>query len=283
MPLFREFANVLRHPTIADRRQLAIYVAAITATCVLVALSFDVANQLIFFDGWASTLRSWTVTVFVALALSAPISWMIGRAHLDLHHAKRAAEILSRTDPLTGLPNRRAIFEATERMKASAMILVILDIDRFKRVNDTHGHLVGDQVIVRFAGMLREAVGSFGEVGRIGGEEFMLVASPHNVEPIMHALADFRARIAVMANVVEGQGVSMTFSAGVAVSESPDDVDAVYREADQALYMAKSLGRNRIVFAPSFERLRHGAQGPDEAMWRADAERDADGTYTSVA
>ena len=283
MPLLREFASALSRPTIADRRQLAIYVAAITATCVLVALSFDVANQLVFFDGWAATLRSWTVTVLVALFISAPISSVIGRAHLDLFRAKRAAEILSRTDPLTGLPNRRAIFEATERMKGSAMILVILDIDRFKRVNDTHGHLVGDQVIVLFAEMLRQAVGAFGEVGRIGGEEFMLVASPDKIEPIMQALDEFRERVAVTVNVVEGQRVNMTFSAGVAVSESPEDVDAVYREADQALYMAKSLGRNRIVFAPSVGRLRHGADSRDEAMWRADAERDNGGTYTSVA
>lgn len=283
MPLIREYARALRRPTIADRRQLAIYVVAVTATCVLVALSFDVANQLIFFDSWASTLRSWTVTVLVALFISAPISSVIGRAHLELHAAKRAAEILSRTDPLTGLPNRRAIFEATERMKGSAMILVILDIDRFKRVNDTHGHLVGDAVIVMFAEILRTAVGSLGEIGRIGGEEFMLVAPPENVERIAQALTEFRTRITATANIVEGQRISVTFSAGVAVSESPDDVDTVYREADEALYMAKSLGRNRVVFAPSFERLRNGAAGRDEAMWRADAERDADGTYTSVA
>jgi diguanylate cyclase (GGDEF)-like protein len=283
VPFIRQYVSALSRPRIADRRQLTTYVVVTTATCVIVALSFDVANQLIFFESWSSALRSWAFTVLVSLFISAPISSLIGRAHLDLHRAKRIAEKLSRTDPLTELPNRRAIFEATGRMKGSAMILVILDIDRFKRVNDTQGHLAGDAVIVRFAATLSAAVGSLGEIGRIGGEEFMLVAPPHNVDAIVRALARFRTRLAAEENIFQGQRIRVTFSAGAAVSESPDDVDAVYREADQALYMAKSLGRNRIVYAPSFERLRLGSASRDEAMWRADADDDVPADFTSVA
>jgi diguanylate cyclase (GGDEF)-like protein len=272
------FIRSLTHPVITSRGELVRYVTATVVVCVAIALCFDVVNQLVFFDGWTATLRSWTVTFFVALVISAPISWMIGRAHLELFNAKRDAEILSRTDPLTGLPNRRAIFEIAEGMHDRAMILVILDIDSFKRVNDTHGHLVGDEVIVAFARMLCEEVGALGSVGRIGGEEFMLVAPNGVAERLIEALPRLRGRVAETSLVTEGRRVTVTISAGVAGSMGDGDLNTLYREADRVLYIAKSLGRNRIVYSETFARLLGRPLDRDEAMWRADAAAESTST-----
>src|SRR5665213_2180128 len=104
MALPGELLRRLTRPVITSRRELAIYVIVTTAICTVAALSADVTNQLLVFDGWRVALRSWAVTALIVPFVAIPATWSIGRAHLDLHRAKLAADELSRTDPLTGLP-----------------------------------------------------------------------------------------------------------------------------------------------------------------------------------
>jgi hypothetical protein len=158
--------------SITNKRELFNYVVCVTAVCVAIALAVDVTNQLAFFVDWATCLRSWAITIILVLALAIPISRMIGNAHLQLYQAKSLAEQLSRTDQLTGLPNRRALMEAVSTAKLETLALVIVDIDRFKRVNDTHGHLAGDAVIRTIGQMMATDFGEVGQVARVGGEEF---------------------------------------------------------------------------------------------------------------
>lgn len=130
-----------RQPIIRNRRDLAIFVVATTLICLVVALSADVINQLVFFAGWVVAFRSWAITCAMVSLIAAPGSWFIGRTHLQLHLAKlivsqhlaalekaheatetahRLAESLARHDALTGLPNRRVFAEALEKAIARA-------------------------------------------------------------------------------------------------------------------------------------------------------------------
>ena len=144
------------------------------AVALGVALSVDVINQLTFFVDWPRCLRSWAITTVVSLALAAPIAYAIGRAHLELFRAKQRADALSHTDSLTGLANRRALIEAAESALSDVLALAIFDIDRFKVVNDTYGHLAGDAALRAIALMMEEELGGLGRVARVGGEEFAL-------------------------------------------------------------------------------------------------------------
>lgn len=272
MRLLRELYRRLTRPVIANRRGLAIYVIVTTAVCLIAALGADVVNHFVFFDGWRAALRSWAVTAVVVPLIAVPATLSIGRAHLELNRAKLAADKLSQTDPLTGLPNRRAVFEFAEKANAAAMVLVVFDIDRFKRVNDTHGHLAGDEVIRRVGHMMTEMLGSLGYIGRIGGEEFMLVTDARDTDRLVAGLSDFRARLETTPTLCNGARILVTMSAGVALREPGDSVSELYAEADRALYAAKAFGRNRITYSHSFERLQDRTVSRDEAMWRADAE-----------
>jgi diguanylate cyclase (GGDEF)-like protein len=233
-------------PNIGDEQELAAYVLRTTAACIAVALAFDIAHQLIFFAGWQASLRSWIVTVVVVLVIAVPVTRAVGRSHLELTRAKRALEELSRTDPLTGLLNRRALLEDAEARAPAA--LAIVDIDRFKAVNDTHGHLAGDEVICAIAHAMRAMLGAFGSVGRLGGEEFALLSSLP-AGSLMPDLWEFRDRIAATTIAAGEADVRVTVSVGVADRAAGQTLTEHFAEADRALYLAKASGRNRVVSA----------------------------------
>ncbi len=241
-------------PEIRTDKELLTYVVRVSVLCVALAVILDVVNQLTFFVDWGTSLRSWVISAFVASAIAAPVAFAIARAHLELYRAKQAVEELSRTDPLTGLLNRRALLEPVEGSPPEVMALVIADIDRFKTVNDTHGHLVGDEVIKMVGRAMQAELGAFGRVGRIGGEEFALVSSSVATDKLMTGLWEFRDRIAATSIVVGSASVKVTISIGVASRKEGQDFDALFAEADRALYLAKASGRNRVVSAADLER-----------------------------
>ncbi len=243
------------HPAIRSERELLGYSALVTATCVVLALAADVANQLTFFVDWTTCLRSWAITTGIVLALAFPISRAIGKAHLELYRAKLQAEALSLLDPLTGLPNRRALMEAAAVAMPDLLALVIFDIDRFKRVNDTYGHLAGDAVLRSIGQMMAAELGPFGCVARIGGEEFALLSSGVSLEALARQLIAFCDRVESTPILTNGVSVRVTISAGVALREQGRTFDELYTEADRALYAAKVSGRNRIHFPPALDAL----------------------------
>ena len=226
---------------IRSERDLRRYITRTIALCVAAALAFDIVNQLTFFDTWTATLRSWALTVFVVLVIATPVARAIGKANLALFRA-------GQTDPLTGLLNRRALLEGIDD-PAALMVLMIADINRFKAVNDTYGHLAGDTVLCAVAAMLERDLGPFGRVGRLGGEEFALVCGGRDSAPIMERLERCRETIARTPVLCGGAAVSVTVSAGVAHRLPGESFEQLYAAADQALYRAKAAGRNRVVVA----------------------------------
>jgi diguanylate cyclase (GGDEF)-like protein len=169
----------------------------------------------------------------------------------SLLHAQLQAA--ARTDAKTGLLNaaawqREADTEIVRaRRTGETLALLIVDIDHFKRVNDTYGHLVGDQVLGVVAATLRSQVREYDVIGRFGGEEFVVLLPHADVTEARRVAERLRRRIGRMAVPVDDVMISVTISAGVAVlSMHGDDLLDLLAAADLALYRAKELGRDRI-------------------------------------
>jgi diguanylate cyclase (GGDEF)-like protein len=233
-------------PTISSTRELVRYVVLVTVFGLAAALALDVTQQLLFFTTWAAALRSWALTVIAVAGIATPVAVMFARAQWELQSAKKALEDLSRTDPLTGLPNRRALMEASEAPTLQTMVLVIADVDRFKAVNDTYGHRAGDAVLQAVGRIMTAHLAGYGLVGRLGGEEFALISTNASLAQIVPALGDLLRAIETTPFVTPGGVVQITLSAGVAIRDPSEPFERLYAEADEALYLAKRSGRNRI-------------------------------------
>ncbi len=160
---------------------------------------------------------------------------------------------LAQRDPLTGLLNRRSITRLNEAIRKGVadrrrMSVLLLDIDHFKRVNDTHGHPFGDTVLQAVATVLRDNTRTGDEVARWGGEEFV-VWLPHTPLDAARAAAEkIRRKIeAVPLRAADGGAVGVTASIGVAQLLAGEDLEHAVSRADECLYKAKRSGRNRVV------------------------------------
>ncbi|WP_420136266.1 GGDEF domain-containing protein [Sphingomonas sp.] len=225
-------------------RDLALYVLFTTLLCVSIALAVDVANQLFFFTNWANAIRSWVITVAVVLCIAIPVTRKLGRAQLALYRA-------GMRDELTGLLNRRAFLDGVD--DTTFLALIIVDVDDFKNVNDRHGHWIGDQVLRTTASMMVKLLGEFGRVGRLGGEEFALLAYHDDHATLLDRLEAFRDTIAQTPILTDTIPVSVTISAGVATRNGEQSFQELFIRADSALYEAKASGRNRVVLAQDGE------------------------------
>lgn len=156
-------------------------------------------------------------------------------------------------DPLTGLPNRTLVHRRLEaaldhaRGHGRVVGLLFCDVDRFKRINDSWGHDVGDQLLVEVAVRIREAVRDEDVVGRLSGDEFVVVCGDLRSREEAAALAD-RLRCALEIDlVVHGHRVPVSLSIGVATAVDGEDATDLLRSADTAMYEAKAQGRDRLV------------------------------------
>jgi diguanylate cyclase (GGDEF)-like protein len=242
-------------PTVRNERELNRFAITITLIALSLALTADIVNQLTYFIDWPTCLRSWAITTTIVVGVALPVSRAVGKTHVELYAAKLHAEAMSLTDPLTGLPNRRALMEAFATATPDLLALVIYDIDRFKRINDTYGHLAGDAVLRAIGQMMAAEFGPFGCVARIGGEEFALLSSGVPLEALANELIAFCERVGATPILINGQSMRVTISAGVALWEQGHTVDDLYALADRALYAAKRSGRNRVQFPPAFDAL----------------------------
>jgi diguanylate cyclase (GGDEF)-like protein len=201
------------------------------------------------------------VSLIAALALLAgvvSIVWALQAA--ELHHRDEAI-----LDPLTGLLNRHALvprfIEITHqaRLTGQPVCLVLCDVDCFKEVNDEHGHDRGDAALRDVAYELRKRLRSFELVYRLGGEEFLIVLPGIELSAAKATAERLRAAI----EQARPTGIPITISLGVSAARGAQvDYDTLFKAADEALYEAKHMGRNRVIAAP--ELLSTEAQAPPE-------------------
>ncbi len=221
---------------------------------ILGAVSISIPIQ----DLLTETRQTRLIILFSAISLIgfliAITYFMTLRLAKDLKAAQVRLQTMALTDVLTGLNNRRQVmarleeeFQRAVRLGES-ICLISLDIDHFKRINDTYGHPFGDLVLKRVAERMQGSVRPYDIVGRIGGEEFIIVAPASPCDEAV-SLADRIIAAISRETIAEGRNrVTVTISAGVAVI-SPNDtgVDDLLRRADRALYQAKAEGRNRVA------------------------------------
>ncbi|SHG04350.1 diguanylate cyclase (GGDEF) domain-containing protein [Kaistia soli DSM 19436] len=189
------------------------------------------------------------VSHFLVLLLLSLVLFLRDEFDRIASHA-RNMEDAANTDTLTGIANRRALEEWMQRRDAQPsdhrVALVLFDIDHFKAINDRHGHLIGDEVLVSTAQLIRSQMRAHDLVGRWGGEEFLVIIDNADAAVATRLADRVRRLVRVAAHPVAG---SVTLSAGLAVCEPAQSIAAIFRAADSALYAAKSGGRNRVVCA----------------------------------
>jgi two-component system, cell cycle response regulator len=180
----------------------------------------------------------------------------IKRLQDELEEKNRELERLSISDGLTGLFNHRHIhgllndeFERAQRT-GDKLTVAMLDLDRFKAVNDTYGHQAGDRVLEQMSEILQDSAREIDRLGRYGGEEFMALLPETDIEEGAVFVERVRREVARRTfDIGDGKTLKMTISAGVATYpwESIDSPESLVRVADESLYAAKTGGRNRIV------------------------------------
>ena len=171
----------------------------------------------------------------------------------DLLKAREELRERANKDLLTMLPNRSAIQEVLEyeltrcHRDQRTVGIILLDIDHFKKVNDTYGHFAGDAVLRETAARLRSNIRKYDQVGRYGGEEFLCVIPNCDLSQAMLQAERMRVRLNSKVMAVDGVELHVSASFGVTVSDGSErSADVFVRVADEALYRAKAGGRNRV-------------------------------------
>jgi diguanylate cyclase (GGDEF)-like protein len=177
-------------------------------------------------------------------------------AHETLKKKNAELEKLSTTDSLTGLPNRRQLMEVLEiegrrnRRHQRPLSILMLDVDRFKKLNDTHGHLAGDEVLKKLARVLKQEIRDVDHAARYGGEEFVIMLPDTNIDGAWDVGERIRARIEQEKLAFDGTEMNVTASIGIASCPMEGEAaEVLIGRADEALYEAKRAGRNRVVKA----------------------------------
>jgi len=173
---------------------------------------------------------------------------------MDLLTAREELRERANKDLLTLLPNRSAISAALETELARChrenrtVGIILLDIDHFKKINDTYGHFTGDAVLRETASRLRKNMRPYDQVGRYGGEEFLVVLPSCDLEQAQHQAERMRARLDSSTMLVDGTEMHVSASFGVTVSDCSERTsDLFVRVADEALYKSKASGRNCVT------------------------------------
>ncbi|MCK5090942.1 MAG: GGDEF domain-containing protein, partial [Gammaproteobacteria bacterium] len=173
----------------------------------------------------------------------------------DSLEMQRKYQRYAMTDALTGLHNRGWLDDAFDReVKRSErdqlpLSLIMIDVDNFKKYNDDYGHLAGDHVLTAAARSIRSPLRPNDLVARFGGEEFAVLLPNTDKEGALRAMKKVKARVGQITCDVNGQSIPIpTFSAGLAVYNEGETLGAYIERADQAMYRAKSLGRDRVEF-----------------------------------
>jgi len=179
----------------------------------------------------------------------ASINETLRQKNVELHE-------ISITDSLTGLYNRKHLMETLDRevgrsqRHSHSFSLMVIDIDHFKKYNDTYGHLAGDEVLSRLASVFKKSIRSSDYAARYGGEEFIIILPEIGPEQGVEAAERICRKVEEEIFSGDGESIKVTISVGVAsYPQNGEDAESVIRNADEALYEAKELGRNRVILA----------------------------------
>jgi diguanylate cyclase (GGDEF)-like protein len=226
------------------------YALGLTQSHVEVLLSNRINGLVAVVLGWALSVLLWRNFTTITLQ-----HHELERTHTELQHKHKELQRLTRLDGLTGLYNRSTFVELTRQELARARrqglttTILLMDLDFFKQVNDTWGHPAGDAVLKNVATIAHNTVRSTDLVGRLGGEEFIILLPNTSLEAGRKLAEKLRANMQNQPTTWEKQAINTTVSIGLASTTASEerDFDHLYTHADKALYSAKQKGRNRVA------------------------------------
>lgn len=187
-------------------------------------------------------------------SLSLFVIWVTTFLGVKIKGTEQKLIDMANHDFLTGLLNRREMFtrlslevSRSNRMN-DPLSIIMMDIDHFKDINDTHGHIVGDMVLKEIAHRLREGMRDYDLICRFGGEEFLVMTPETDVERATELAERLRGMVSdIPFPIMDASSATITISAGVTQFLEGESVEAMISRADSALYRAKALGRNRVA------------------------------------
>ena len=171
----------------------------------------------------------------------------------ELRDKTHSLKNLAQTDFLTGLINRRAFEHILQQsyieseITSGTVAVLFIDLDRFKPVNDQHGHLTGDDMLRNIADLCQQVVSNYGVTGRWGGEEFIILLPDHASDKLLNRLNELREGLAKLPFKFKQERLTVTASIGGTQCRTGEKLDAAFERADKGLYKAKSGGRNQVV------------------------------------
>lgn len=241
-------------------KKLLMKFGAITLTVALTILSILIsilitASLTMILSGEVSVF-SLIIATIVPAAITPFFAYITLRLTHQVHIAEERLRQLSITDELTNSYNRRFFIETAEKALAAvrryggSFSIILLDVDDFKQINDTHGHAAGDKVLVAASEICSAAIRSSDLFARYGGEEFAILVhscSPANIEKFMERI---RLRLSESRVLFNSNHIGFTVSMGAATyNDETPNIDALLMRADAALYTAKRQGKNRVILA----------------------------------
>ncbi len=242
---------------VRDAARPARFVALVLATAIAVWWARIAAMPSLLAEPIDRERLDAVVAAFAIAQILVGVGAAFGLFWIEVRLVQAAMTRMAYSDSLTGLANRRALVARFEEEVARSsrtgvgFALAILDVDRFKEVNDTHGHLVGDALLCHVGRVLEDAKRTEDVLGRLGGEEFVVLFCGHQSGGAHLAADRLRERVAGMPMIHEGSAVPVTLSGGLATHpQDGADWDRLFAAADARLYEAKRTGRNRVVGPP---------------------------------
>ncbi|MGL3605130.1 GGDEF domain-containing protein [Rhizobium sp. G187] len=245
---FDNWDNVMRFAL-----RLSVRIALVACGMVAGILALMHHFELLLNPLWRDLAIGCCIAALVGFNLTMIASMYMGYAVIHLAKTRLEFQQLSRTDMLSGLLNRRAFIEEMSGIDRGQ--LLVLDIDRFKQINDKFGHMAGDDVIVAVATMLREMIDTPHKVARIGGEEFAVLFVGIDGSEALSRAEKIRRIVESNTTQLVQQTIAVTVSGGLADLTPLRDFSAAYAAADKALYLAKTSGRNQMVHESDIRHL----------------------------
>jgi diguanylate cyclase (GGDEF)-like protein len=238
----------------AGRREAPVPLLTGAALFMLAALSFVACASVLVSEGemvltappanWAEELNS--IMMIVGLTGLGALSLTLSQ-----YRATRLHRAEAQTDSLSGLLNRRALFDTFGATPTAGMAVLMFDIDHFKQINDKNGHAAGDAVIKHFASVLKQHLRDSDTAARLGGEEFCAILPPLPMEQARVVAERVRSAFELTPTRLVPDVIPATVSVGLAVCGPAEPFSSVLNRADDALYKAKNNGRNRVTMAPA--------------------------------
>ncbi|HUQ52602.1 MAG TPA: GGDEF domain-containing protein [Gammaproteobacteria bacterium] len=238
----------------ASLKRFGLPAAVIFVTAGSIVLSVAISATIHALIGMPMRGSAWAVTVLCPAIIGPVMSWWTFDLVLKVERAHEQLRLQSNIDHLTGIFNRRYFMdrlrEEIDRCQrhGTSFAVAFIDVDNFKRINDEHGHLSGDEILCQLTQICTKQVRDIDTLARIGGEEFALLLPQTTAAEAAQLVERLRASVAATRAKVGDGWLDVTVSIGLTGSSRDRlDVNGILRRADEALYAAKRQGKNRLA------------------------------------